>query len=121
MMEMGSMRRNTPKRRSDPPPITTARTIAEYEIKSFMSKLLFNTFPFSMIVFYFPLSSHNLKPRQTGNCTPPFKPYSMTLSNHQTLALYLYRMSTIYENITVVPAEKGKKESSEILLNIMIA
>jgi hypothetical protein len=43
-MEMGPIKSNTPKRRSDPPPMTTARTIMEYGTKPFTDKPFFKTF-----------------------------------------------------------------------------
>jgi hypothetical protein len=41
---MGPMMRKTPKRKSDPPPMTTARTIIEYGTKRFTDNLLIRAF-----------------------------------------------------------------------------
>jgi hypothetical protein len=41
---MGPMMRNTPKRRSDPPPMTTARVMMVYAIKRFTGSRLFKTY-----------------------------------------------------------------------------
>jgi hypothetical protein len=45
-MVMGPMTRNTPKRRSDPPPMRIAIAIMEYAIKCFTGNTPFRTFGF---------------------------------------------------------------------------
>jgi hypothetical protein len=41
---MGPMMRKTPKRKSDPPPMTTARVIMEYGTKRFTDNQVFKVF-----------------------------------------------------------------------------